>query len=259
MMPLGGEIRPLDVLHQVVETGIGVVQHADAGADDLPQVVGRDVGGHAHGDAAGAVDQEVGEAAGQDPGLLPALVKVGVPVHRVLLDVPEHLVGDLGHPGLGVPVGRRGIAVHGAEVAVAVHQGVAHGEVLGQTDQGVIHALIAVGVVPAQHVAHAGGGLLEGLVGGEAVLVHGVEDPAVDRLEAVPHVRQGPALDDAHGVFNVGFLHLRHQEGRDDLLVRETDLLGSYWGFFDIYGNPPYHKGLIFSQCPAGKISAADQ
>ena len=115
---------------------------------------------------------------------------------------------------------------------MAVHQGVAHGEVLGQTDQGVVHALIAVGVVPAQHIAHAGGGLFKGLVRGEAVLVHGVEDPAVDRLETVPHIRQGTALDDAHGVFNVGFLHLRDQEGCDDLLVRKTDLLRIILGFF---------------------------
>ena len=56
-----------------------------------------------------------------------------------------------------VTVGGGGIAIHGAEVAVAVHQGVAHGEVLGQTDQGVVDGLVAVGVVAAQHVAHAGG------------------------------------------------------------------------------------------------------
>ena len=49
---LGGEVRALHVLHQVAEGGVGVVQHADARADDLPQVVGRDVGGHAHGDTA---------------------------------------------------------------------------------------------------------------------------------------------------------------------------------------------------------------
>ena len=52
---LRGEVGALDVLHQVAEGGVRVVQHADARADDLPQVVGRDVGGHAHGDTAGAV------------------------------------------------------------------------------------------------------------------------------------------------------------------------------------------------------------
>ena len=207
----GGEVRPLDVLHQITELSLRIVQHADAGADHLPQVVGRDIGGHAHRDAAGAVHQQIGKPGGQDTGLLAGLVEVGVPVHSVLFNVPQHLVGEPGHPGLRVPVGRRGIAIHGPEVAVAVHQGIAHGEILSQADQSVIDAGIAVGMVPAQHVAHAGGGLFEGFVHREAILVHGVEDPAMDGLQAIPHVRESPAHDDAHGVLNVGFLHLGDQ------------------------------------------------
>ena len=115
-------------------------------------------------------------------------------------------------PGLGVPVGRRGIAVHGAEVAVAVHQGIAHGEVLSQADQGVVDRLASPwgwyrpSTSPTQ-VAD----FLKGLSAGQVILVHGVEDPAVDGLQAVPHVGQGPAHDDAHGVLNVGFLHLGDQ------------------------------------------------
>ena len=154
----------MDVLHQVGEGTLRIVQHTDHGVDDLGEVVGRDVGGHAHGDAAGAIDQQVGEPGGEHLGLLPGLVKVGVPVHGVLLNVPQHLVGELGQPGLGVTVGGGGIAIYGAEVAVAVHQHIPHGEVLGQTDQGVIDGLVAVGVVAAQHVTYAGSRLFEGLI-----------------------------------------------------------------------------------------------
>ena len=160
----GGEIGAVDVLHQVGEGTLRIVQHTDHGVDDLGEVVGRDVGGHAHGDAAGAIDQQVGEPGGEHLGLLPGLVKVGVPVHGVLLNVPQHLVGELGQPGLGVTVGGGGIAIYGAEVAVAVHQHIPHGEVLGQTDQGVIDGLVAVGVVAAQHVTYAGSRLFEGLI-----------------------------------------------------------------------------------------------
>src|SRR5699024_7152730 len=117
-------------LHQVGQGGLRVIQHADSGVDHLGEVVGGDVGGNAHGDAAGAGHQQVGEAGGEDPGLLLCLVKVGVAVQRLLFDVPQPLVGELGHAGLGVPVGGRGVAVDGAEVAVAVHQGIAHGKVL---------------------------------------------------------------------------------------------------------------------------------
>ena len=226
----GGEVGTLDIGHQVRQRGIGIIQHVDAGSDDLPQVVGRDVGGHAHGDAGGAVDQQIGEAAGQHTGFLAALVKVGVPVHGVLPDIPQHFIGNFGKTGLRVTVGSGGIAIHGAEVAVAVHQHIAHGEILRQTHQSVVDGGVAVGVIPAQHVAHAGGGLLKGAVAGEVVLVHGVENTPVDGLQTVPHVGQRPAHDNGHGVFDVGLLHLRHQRALDDVLVREADLLGIVLG-----------------------------
>jgi CheY-like chemotaxis protein len=38
--------------------------------------------------------------------------------------------------------------------------------------------------------------------------VHGVENAPLHRLEPVAHVRQGPAHDHAHGVLEVGALHL---------------------------------------------------
>ena len=229
---LGGKIRALDVFHQVAEGGLRVLKDMDAGADDLTEVMGRDVGGHAYGDAHGTVYQKIGETAGQDAGLLAGFVKVGVPVYRVLIDVPEHLVGQLAQTGLGIAVGRGGVAVHRAEVAVAVYQQVAGGKILGQADQCVVDRLVAVGVVAAQDVAHAGGGLFEGLVTGQVVLVHGVEDAAVDGLEAVTDVGQGAALDDGHGVLDEGLLHLRHQRGRGYLLIRVADFFRIVLGFF---------------------------
>ena len=102
---------------------------------------------------------------------------------------------------------------------MAVHQAVAHGEVLAQADQRVIDGLVAVGVVLTQHVAHAGGGFFKGLIAGQAAFVHGVEDAAVDRLQAVPDVRQGAADNDGHRVFDVRFLHLVFQIDVDDLLI----------------------------------------
>src|SRR5574337_1562297 len=43
---------------------------------------------------------------------------------------------------------------------------------------------------------------------GESKLLHGIEHPAVDGFEPIPHVGQGPADDDAHGVVQVGPAHL---------------------------------------------------
>ena len=50
-------------------------------------------------------------------------------------------------------------------------------------------------------------------------------------------VAKEPVVDD--GVFNIGFLHLRHQGRSNDFLVRVADLLGIVLGFLDIYCVPP--------------------
>ena len=118
----------------------GSSMRADDAVDHLPQVVGRDVGCHAHGNALAAVDQQVGETAGQDAGFLFGLVEVEGPVDGLLVNVGEHLAGHLAHAGLGVTVGSRGVAVHRTEVALAVHQRIPQAEILGQADHGVVDA-----------------------------------------------------------------------------------------------------------------------
>ena len=114
---------------------------------------------------------------------------------------------------------------------MSVHQHIAHGKVLSQADQGVIDRLVAVGVILTQHIAHAGGRLLEGLVAGEAALIHGVEDAPVDGLQTVPHIGQGPAHDDRHGVLDVRVLHLMLQIDLHDLLVGKGDIFALVFVF----------------------------
>ena len=94
----GREVRALDDGGQCGEVEIGVVDQGHGGVDDLAQIVRRDVGRHADGDAAGAVDQQVRELRRQDRRLLAALVVVGPEVDRVLVDVGQQRVGDLGQP-----------------------------------------------------------------------------------------------------------------------------------------------------------------
>ena len=66
----GREVRALDVLAQVVGGQLGVVDQGDRRVDDLAQVVRRDVGGHADGDAGRAVDEQVRQLGRQDRRLL---------------------------------------------------------------------------------------------------------------------------------------------------------------------------------------------
>ena len=90
----GREVGAGDMLHQIGKRRFRVIQHAHAGVDDLRQIVGRNIGRHADSDAGGTVDQQVGEPGGEYTRLFAGLVEVGIPVHGVLVDVPEHFVGN---------------------------------------------------------------------------------------------------------------------------------------------------------------------
>ena len=146
--------------------------------------------------------------AGQDGGLERGLVVVGREVDGVHVDVGDHFTGDFLQACLGVAHGGRRVAVDGAEVALAVDEGVAHGKGLREADHGVVDGGVAVGVVVAHGVADDLGALGVLFVGLEAHFLHGVEDAAVHGLEAVADVWQGAADDDGHAVVQVGPAHL---------------------------------------------------
>ena len=178
----GREVRPLDELADLIQFSFRVVDHVADAVDDLGQVVRRDVGRHADRDARRAVDQQVGEAGGKHDRLLPLFVEVRLKIDRILFDIREHVVGELGHARLGVTVSRRGVAVHRTEVAVAVDQRVMQRKRLRQTHERVVNRCVAVRMVAAEHVADRGRGLAVGLVRGQAVLIHRVQDASVHGL-----------------------------------------------------------------------------
>ena len=121
----GREVGALHVLEHVVERGVRIVHQLDAGVHDLRQVVRRNVGCHAHGNAVRAVYQQVGNARGQHDGLGGGVVEVLDKIHRVLVDVRQQFLGNGGHAAFGVAVGRGRVAIDGAEVALAIHQRIA--------------------------------------------------------------------------------------------------------------------------------------
>ena len=204
----GGEVRPRDVLHQLVDREVRVAHQRQAAADHFAQVVRRNIGRHANRDAGGAVDQQVGHPGGHDHGDPFGAVVVVDEVDGFLVQVRKNGVGDLAHADFGVTHGGRGVAVDGAEVALAVYQHVAHGKGLGHTDDGVVHRRVAVGMVLTDHVTHDTGRLLVALVPVVVELVHREQHPPVHRLEAIAHIRECAAHDHAHGVIEVGLLEL---------------------------------------------------
>jgi hypothetical protein len=103
-------------------------------------------------------------------------------------------------PGLGVAVGGGRIAVDRSEVALAVDERIAEREVLGHPHHRVVDRAVAVRVIVLEHLADHAGRLLEAARREQALLLHRVEDPPVDRLQAVAHVGQRAADDHRHRV-----------------------------------------------------------
>ena len=204
----GGEVGRRDDLHQLVDRRLGVLQQVQAGVDHLVEVVRRDVGRHADRDAAGAVDQQVRQPRRQHQRLVLAAVVVRAEVDRLLVEIGQHLVGDLGEPDLGVAHRRGVVAVDRAEVALAVDQHVAHREVLRHAHQRVVDRLVAVRVVLADDVADDARRLLVRPVPVVVQLVHREQHAAVHRLQAVARIGEGAADDHAHRVVEVRAAHL---------------------------------------------------
>ncbi len=235
----GREVRPRHVFHDLRHGELGIVDQRAARVDQFAEIVRRDVGRHADGDAAGAVGQQVGIGRRQDGRLLFALVVVRLELDRVLVDVGEQRFGGVGQPRLGVAHGRRRIAVHRTEIALPGNQRQAHGEVLRHAHHGVVDRAVAVRMVLAHHVADDAGRLAEGPRRVVAAFLHGVEDAPLHRLQPVARIGQRTRHDHAHGVIEVGAAHLLFDGDRRDVVRR----LGRRWG--RVGGRRRRRKGRI--------------
>jgi hypothetical protein len=216
----GGEVGTLDRFPQLADGGIGVIHQQVHRFYYLAQIVWWDVGGHADGDAARPVDQQVGNLGGKDGRFLEPVVEVRLEVDGVSLDVLQHRRRDAGETSLGIAICRRRVAVDRAEVPLPVHQGVAEREVLHHPHQRVVHRAVAMWVVLAENVTDYGGGLLIPAARYEAQFVHGIEDPAMDRLEPVTNIGQRPRNDDAHRIVDERLLHLLFDEPGQNTFAR---------------------------------------
>ena len=206
-----GKVRSLDELHQLVHIDrvepAPLPQHVDQRVANLAQIVRRDIGRHANGDARRAIDQHIGRHGRQDGGLAQRSVKVVDEINRLLVDVNQQLAPDIGHPRFRIAHGGRAVAINAAEVALPVYEHVAHREVLRHSNHGVVNGAVAVWMVLAQHFAHDSRAFLVPAARVHTHIVHGVENAPMHRLQPVARIGQRPRHDHAHRVTQVGVAH----------------------------------------------------
>ena len=184
------------------------LDHRDDAVDHFPHVVRRDARRHADGDARRAVDEQVRERRRQHRRFLRRLVEGRTEVHRLLVEVGHHRLGQRLETGFRVPVGGGRIAVDRSEIALPVHERVAHAEVLRQADERVVGGCVAVGMVVADDFADDLRALAVRTVRREAHLPHREQHAAIGRLQTVADVGKRAPDDHAHRVIHVRALHL---------------------------------------------------
>ena len=202
----GRKVRALDVAAQLRVAELVVLEQLDERRADLAEVVRRNVGRHADGDAGRAVDQQVRQARRQHDGLGLRAVVVRAVMHRVLLDLGEQLVADAREAALGVAHRRGRIAVERSEVARSVDERVAQRERLRHAHERLVNGRVAVRMEAAHHVADDLRALAVLGVGGEPLLPHRVQDAALHGLQPVAHIGQRARRDDRQRVVQISRL-----------------------------------------------------
>ena len=126
----GREIRPRDILHQLLDRKVRIFHQGDQSIDHFPQIVRRDIGRHSDRDTRGTIDQQIWHARRQNRRFFEGVVVVRSEIDGLFLDIRQQLFGETGHADFGVAHRRGRIGIDGAEVSLAIDQRIAHREIL---------------------------------------------------------------------------------------------------------------------------------
>ena len=167
----------------------------------------RDVGGHADGNTASAVHQQVGETCGQNLRFFAAAVIIGLEINSVFVEIIQQRVGDLVQPCFGVPHRCWRIRVHRSKVTLTIDQWHAHRPILRHTGKRIVNRAVAMRVIVAHDIADNLCRFAIGSARDKAAFLACEQYAAVDGLKAVTYVRQGAGYNDRHRIIEVARLH----------------------------------------------------
>ncbi len=184
------KIRPLDEFQQVFDFAFLVLDKKVERVAKLRHVMRRDVGRHTDRDTGRAVRQQVGEIRGHNHRFDRFAVVGRAEVDGILVDVFQKQLGDLGQARFGISHRGGVIAIDVAEVALPVHQRIAHGKILRQTHHGIINGAVAMRVIFTDDVTHNTRRFFGRRFRLQVQLIHGIEHTAMHRLQPVAHVGQ---------------------------------------------------------------------
>ena len=228
----GRVIRPEHVLAQVARGRVRILEQADARAHHFVEVVRRHVRGHADRDARGAIEQQVRQARGQPRGLVHRAVEVGRPVDSSVAELTQQHLRDRSQPAFCVAHRRKRFRIVArSEIALAFDERIAVRKRLRHQHHRLVAGTVAMWMELADHVADGPRGFLRLGAGAKSQLAHGVDDPALHRLEAVAEEGQCAIQHDVHRVVEIRALGVlpqgdlfKAEEGRTYGIGHRIDL-----------------------------------
>ena len=121
----GRKVRSRHEFQQIFVGRVFMRDEMHAGVAKLGNIMRRNGGRHADGNALRAIGEKIGESCGQDDrlGLIARIILAEIDC--ILVDAFEQQTGNFRHPRFGVAIGRGAVAVDIAEIALPVDERIA--------------------------------------------------------------------------------------------------------------------------------------
>ena len=210
--PACRKIRSRNPLHQFFDRdlihGIVIIYQEIDGIRQFPQVMRRNIGSHTDCNTGCPVHQHIGYARRKDQRLFERFVEVGPEFNRIFIEVRQKFFGYFMKPRLRVSHGCGSITIDRTEITLPVNKQVTHREILCHAGHGFVDCRVTMRMIFSKNFPHNAGRFFIRRIGTDAHILHGIQDPAMDRLEAIPGIWQGAGNDHAHCVIEISSAHL---------------------------------------------------
>ena len=202
------EVRSFYILHQSLNVNLRIVDICHTTINHFAEVMRRHIRSHTYGNTTCTIHEQVGEAARQNGWFAKRVVEVQLHIHRILLDIAQHLFCKFGKTCFGITHSSCTIAVDWAEVTLPVNQRITHCPRLRQTHQRTINRTVAMRVILTHYLTYDTRRFLRRLIARITQLVHSEQHTAMHRLKTITHIRKRTRHNYTHWIVNIRGSHL---------------------------------------------------
>ena len=115
---------------------------------------------------------------------------------------------QLCHTNFGISHSGGAIAINRAKITLTIDQYISHSKWLSHSYNRVIDGSVAMRVVLTNHITNNSSRFFVRFIIVIAKHIHGVQDPSMNRLQAIPNIRKRPSNNNTHRVLQIGVTHL---------------------------------------------------